>query len=80
MSRQTIRLKDPLTEKAVRDVLDRIMKLENKLAAQVGQLKQTEGAPGSVRAVKGADGKTHLHVRTEEGWHDAGELTITQPE
>lgn len=80
MSRQPPRLKDPLTEKAIRDVLDRLMKLEEKLGSQIGQPKQTEGAPGTVRAVKAADGTIKIQVRTEDGWHESADLTFQTKE
>ena len=69
MSRQTIRLKDASVEKAIREVLDRLLKIEKAQESQVGPPKQTEGKDGDMRVVKGADGSNSLQVRSKEGWH-----------
>lgn len=68
MSNQVPRLDDSKAERIVRELLDRIMKLEKSKSGETGNPSQTTGKPGDVRVVRQADGTQTLQVRSEEGW------------
>jgi hypothetical protein len=80
MTVQVPRLKDKDTQRAIQEVLDRLLLLEESSGSQVGNPKQTEGIPGAVRVVKKSDGSTVLQIRSKEGWFDSGPIDFQDKE
>lgn len=67
-------------EKAFREVIDRLLKLEGKIGTNTGNVRHTSGEPGSIRSVKKSDGSTAIQVKTKEGWFEVDGLTLQEKE
>jgi hypothetical protein len=62
------KLKDPVLEKAFKEVYDQLAKLKASKAAGVAKSPETQGEKGNMEVIKNEDGSYTMRVRHKDGW------------